>query len=41
MAKIAATEQLNPVRAAFLCAPSNTFITGQTVLGDGGMAKAF
>jgi len=27
--------------AAFLCAPSNTFITGQTVLVDGGMVKAF
>ena len=26
--------------AAFLCAPSNTFITGQTVLVDGGMVKA-
>ena len=27
--------------AAFLCAPSNTFITGQTVLVDGGMVKEF
>ncbi len=26
--------------AAFLCAPLNTFITGQTVLVDGGMVKA-
>ena len=41
MAKIAATDQLDVVRAAFLCAPSNTFITGQTVPVDGGMIKAF
>ena len=27
--------------AAFLLAPSNTYITGQTVLVDGGMVKAF
>ena len=27
--------------AAFLCSEANTFITGQTVLADGGMVKAF
>lgn len=27
--------------AVFLCAPSNTFITGQSILVDGGMVKAF
>lgn len=27
--------------AAFLCSEANTFITGQTILADGGMVKAF
>lgn len=26
--------------AAFLCSEANTFVTGQTVLADGGMVKA-
>ncbi|MCC8177916.1 MAG: SDR family oxidoreductase, partial [Cloacibacillus sp.] len=26
--------------AAFLCSAANTFITGQTILVDGGMVKA-